>query len=121
MTDLSPDDLDAAARELVEEASKPSRRVRPRLARKLADGEKSVNIFGEAYEVRANVQASDGYSAHADQEELLAWADPLDRTRLQHLFLVHGEPAAAAAFMPLLAARGFNQVSWPERGQSFEF
>jgi len=39
MTDFSPDDLDAAARELVEEASRPSRRVRPRLARKLADGE----------------------------------------------------------------------------------
>jgi pimeloyl-ACP methyl ester carboxylesterase len=39
MTDLTPDDIDAAARDLVEEASKPSRRVRPRLARKLADGE----------------------------------------------------------------------------------
>ena len=39
MTDFSTDDLDAAARDLVEEASRPSRRVRPRLARKLADGE----------------------------------------------------------------------------------
>jgi pimeloyl-ACP methyl ester carboxylesterase len=39
MTDLPPDDLDAQALELLEEAAKPKRRVRPRLARKLADAE----------------------------------------------------------------------------------
>src|SRR5580692_929094 len=39
MTDLPPDDLDAQALEMLEEAAKPKRRVRPRLARKLADAE----------------------------------------------------------------------------------
>jgi len=91
------------------------------LGRKLADGEKSVNIFGESYDVRAAVQTIDGYSAHADQQELLAWAQPLDRNRLQHLFLVHGEPAAADTFLRLLGEQGFGQVSSPERGQSVEF
>jgi len=39
MTDATPDDLDAKALQLLEEAAKPKRRVRPRLARKLADAE----------------------------------------------------------------------------------
>ena len=39
MSDTTPDDLDAQALELLEEASKPKRRARPRLARKLADAE----------------------------------------------------------------------------------
>ena len=39
MTDPTPDDLDAQALELLEEAARPKRRVRPRLARKLADAE----------------------------------------------------------------------------------
>ena len=39
MTDLSDPSLDAEARELIEEAAKPKRRVRPRLARRLADAQ----------------------------------------------------------------------------------
>ena len=39
MTELTPDDLDAQALELLEEAAKPKRRARPRLARKLYDAE----------------------------------------------------------------------------------
>ena len=91
------------------------------LGRKLQDGEKSVRIFGESYDVRAKVERIDGYSAHADQQELLAWADPIGRERLQQVFLVHGEAAAMDAFAPLLREHGFAQVSTPERGQSFEF
>ena len=39
MTDLSNPDLDAEALALIEEAAKPKRRVRPRLARRLADAD----------------------------------------------------------------------------------
>jgi metallo-beta-lactamase family protein len=91
------------------------------LGRKLLDGEKRVRIYGESYDVRAAVKVIDGYSAHADQSELLAWADPLDRSRLQDIFLVHGEPEAADTFRGLLRDRDFHSVTSPERGQSFEF
>ena len=91
------------------------------LGRKLQDGEKRVRIFGEEYQVRAAVERIDGYSAHADQKELLAWAGALNRTRLQHLFLVHGEPAAADTFLGLLQQDGFAHVSSPTRGQWAEF
>lgn len=91
------------------------------LGRKLEDGEPRVSIFGETYDVRADVEKIDGYSAHADQKELLAWVDPVDRQRLQQVFLVHGEPAAMDTFQRLLLGDGFAEVTAPERGQSFEF
>ena len=91
------------------------------LGRRLQDGAKEVRIFGETYSVHANVESIEGYSAHADQGELLAWADTLDRGRVQRLFLVHGEPQAIDTLAPLLQKAGFVDVVTPQRGESFEF
>jgi metallo-beta-lactamase family protein len=91
------------------------------LGRRLQDGEKTVRIFGESYDVRAEVTAIEGYSAHADQHELLAWADRFDRQQVKGLFLVHGEIQAIDTLAGLLRARHFPQVVAPSRGESFEF
>jgi len=91
------------------------------LGRRLQDGAREVRIFGEAVAVRANVESIEGYSAHADQQELLAWADAFDRGRLQRLFLVHGEPQAIDTLAPLLQEAGFADVVAPQRGDYFEF
>ncbi|MGK0204540.1 MAG: metallo-beta-lactamase family protein [Planctomycetota bacterium] len=56
-----------------------------------------------------------GFSAHADQEELLAWhgqtGDP------KRTFLVHGEYEAMKKFATRLTN---TQVEMPARGDSFE-
>jgi metallo-beta-lactamase family protein len=91
------------------------------LGRKLQEGEARVSIFGETYDVRADVEKIEGYSAHADQKELLGWVDKLDRKRLQHVFLVHGEPEAMDTFQRLLQGEGIGQVAAPARGQAYEF
>ncbi len=91
------------------------------LGRRILDGASPVRIFGEEYKVRAQVASIDGYSAHADQAELLEWAQPLDRSRLQHVFVVHGEPQSATTFAEKLRGTGMANVGVPERGQSFEF
>lgn len=88
------------------------------LGRRLKDGEKEVRIFGEEYRVRAQVESIEGYSAHADQAELVQWAGALDRARLQRLFLVHGEPPAQAALAEKLRAQGFGNVEIPARGDA---
>lgn len=84
------------------------------LGRRLKDGEKLVRIFGEEYEVAAEVASIDGYSAHADQRELLEWADRFNRLRLRDLFLVHGEPDAADTLAGLLREQDFDRVHVPE-------
>ncbi|MBP8125504.1 MAG: MBL fold metallo-hydrolase [Caldilineaceae bacterium] len=91
------------------------------LGRRIKDGESPVRIFGEMMEVKAQVESIDGYSAHADQQELLDWADHFDRTRLQKFFLVHGEMEAATTLKGKLGEIGFVDVQIPERGHSFEF
>lgn len=91
------------------------------LGRRLLDGEKEVRIFGERYDVRAEICHIEGYSAHADQRELLAWAYGLNLKRLQQTFLVHGEAEAAETLAGKLRHQGHRQVTIPVLGQKFEF
>ena len=57
-------------------------------ARRIIDGDPRVTIFGEEISVRASIHTINGFSAHADQAELLAWHA---QTRAARTFLVHGE------------------------------
>ena len=90
------------------------------LGRRIRDGNQRVRIFGEQYDVRANVEAINGYSAHADSEELLDWVRPFDRERLLKVFLVHGELESATALSGQLYRLDVRNVEIPERGQSFD-
>ena len=80
-----------------------------------------MRIFGEEYNVNAGVESIEGYSAHADQQGLLAWAETFDRQRLQQLFLVHGEPDAMHVLAGKLHDDGVAKVAMPTRGDHFIF
>jgi len=82
------------------------------LGRRLVDGEQRVKIFGEAYNVKAEVVRIDGFSAHAGQHELVDYA-LASRQQLQRIFLVHGEAGPAAALTERLAAEGMDAVHYP--------
>jgi metallo-beta-lactamase family protein len=84
------------------------------LARQIIDGAKNVNIFGEHIPVRARVHTINGFSAHADQAELLAWQK---QTCAKRTFLVHGEEEAMAQFGAHLAD---TRVEMPEPNQIFD-
>jgi metallo-beta-lactamase family protein len=89
------------------------------LARKLADGAPVVRIFGEEHRVRAQVRVLHGYSAHADRTGLLDYAEHLTG-RLQHVFVVHGEPGPAEALAGGLRGLGVKDVVVPELHQAVE-
>ena len=91
------------------------------LGRRIKDGESPVRILGQMYDVKARVASIEGLSAHADQMELLEWARHFDRNRLQRMFLVHGEPAAALVLAEKLRHEGVREVTVPSRGDSVEF
>ncbi len=90
------------------------------LGRRILEGNGTVRIFGEAYDVRAEVARINGYSAHADHAELLAWASQFDRGRLQQVFLVHGEAEGTSALAKELREQGHGNVVAPTLHGSFE-
>ncbi|MBN2314160.1 MAG: MBL fold metallo-hydrolase, partial [Sedimentisphaerales bacterium] len=67
------------------------------LGRRIVDGDKEVRILGKEYPVNARVVKINGFSAHADKEELLQWLSGLKRPP-KKLFVVHGESESAQHF-----------------------
>jgi len=60
------------------------------LGRSLLEGADRVTIFGEEIKVRARIAAIGGFSAHADQSEILRWIRKIKEFPSQ-IILVHGE------------------------------
>jgi metallo-beta-lactamase family protein len=74
--------------------------------RALADGTPQIKIHGRYVPVRAEVVNVQGFSAHADGEQLVSWVSGAGEPRA--VFVVHGEPASAEA----LAQRVRDRCSW---------
>lgn len=89
------------------------------LGRRLLDGEKTVNIMGEPYDVRCKVRSMPGLSAHADWRELLTAERHLAMGTKQ-VFVVHGESEPAEAYAGRLRQAGFRGVSVPSKGDRVE-
>lgn len=85
------------------------------LARTIIDGAQQVRLFGEEVPVRAGVHTINGFSAHADQAELLAWHQQIDNP--QRTFLVHGESETMRRFATQLT---HTAVEMPKPHQLFE-
>ena len=73
------------------------------LARRIIDGAKEVRILGEQVPVRAEIHTINGFSAHADQKELLAWQERI--ANKQMIVLVHGEQGSMQAFAGQLTGK----------------
>jgi metallo-beta-lactamase family protein len=91
------------------------------LGRKIVDGWKSVPIFGEPYKVRAEVRTIDGYSAHADRDELLRYMRKIvAEGSLKRVFCVHGSQEACEALAQGIRGLGVGDVVVPELAQQVE-
>ncbi len=85
------------------------------LGRRIIDGAKQVQLFGEQIPVRARIYTINGFSAHADQNELLAWQDKIGGKRT--IVLVHGERPAMQAFAHHLDA---SRILMPALNEQIE-
>jgi metallo-beta-lactamase family protein len=81
----------------------------------LQAGATSVKIDGQVREVKCRVRSISGFSAHADESELLDWLRGFGRGRKpgetgypRTVFLVHGDPDAQLAIAPRIEALGFR-------------
>ncbi|MGE5499385.1 MAG: MBL fold metallo-hydrolase RNA specificity domain-containing protein [Syntrophothermus sp.] len=89
------------------------------LGRKIVEKEPVIKIFGEEYNLKAEVIVMNSLSAHADSNELSKYLSSLDKSRLQKLFLVHGDPDQQLKFSERLTAEGFNNIEIPEKGDVY--
>jgi metallo-beta-lactamase family protein len=90
----------------------------------LQAGAKQVKLDGQVRTVRCHVRSISGFSAHADETELLGWLAsfatgrrPGDAGYPRRVFLVHGDPDAQVALEPRVQALGFatHVPHWHER------
>jgi metallo-beta-lactamase family protein len=83
------------------------------LGRQIVDGAREVRILGQTYPVSARIVQMDGFSAHADRDELHRWLSGLRRPPL-HLFVTHGEPDVASYFARFLREKTGWEISVPK-------
>lgn len=79
------------------------------LGRELQEGENHVYISNEKIKVEAEVHSMSGYSAHADQGDLLRFIEGIEKSP-KKIFLIHGEPEVKGKFKELLKARFTSDV-----------
>jgi metallo-beta-lactamase family protein len=85
------------------------------LARRIVDGAERIHLFGEEIPVRARIYTIGGFSAHAGQNELLAWHGATGNP--DYTFLVHGDEEAMQAFAKRLEN---THVVMPDLHQEIE-
>jgi metallo-beta-lactamase family protein len=92
--------------------------ARGTLGRRIVDGASHVHVLGEDIGVRARVFTINGFSAHADQKELLEWISSF--TSNPEVFVVHGEENVALEFQKLIEERLGLVTRVPHKGDEFE-
>ena len=63
--------------------------VKGTMGRDIVDGTRSIKIYEEEIVVKAKVYTINGFSAHADQMELIDWMRAIKE--LKNIYLIHGE------------------------------
>jgi metallo-beta-lactamase family protein len=93
------------------------------LGARLQAGAKTARIDGQDYRVRCAVRSLDGFSAHADEPQILSWLSHFIDGRKaggpgvpRMVFVVHGDPEAQDAIEPKIAALGLPVMAphWHE-------
>lgn len=78
------------------------------LGASLQAGAKTAKVDGSIVDVRCQIKSVSGFSAHADESELLEWLRNFDGGGVERVFLVHGEPEAQQAIQPKIEALGLS-------------
>jgi metallo-beta-lactamase family protein len=89
------------------------------LGRRIVEKRPKIKVFGDEIPLRAHVEVINGYSAHADQAELVEWLGAVRATspKLNRVLLVHGEPEAQDTLIDVLRRGGYENVQAPAIGE----
>lgn len=80
------------------------------LGRHILEQDPILTIDNKEYELKAEVKSIDGFSAHADYQEIYEWLKNVDTSKLKKIILVHGDKDAQAALKTLLEDKGYPVI-----------
>jgi len=89
------------------------------LGRQIVDGAKKVRILGQEQRVKARLERLYGFSAHADQSELMRWLSAMKKAP-RRVFVTHGEPDVARHFANFVAEKKSWATHVPSYGETVE-
>jgi metallo-beta-lactamase family protein len=78
------------------------------LGRRIKEQHPEVKIFGDVYQLNAEVVTMNAFSAHADYSEIIDYISQLNYKKLKEIFLVHGEPDAQSHLKKLLDEKNYK-------------
>lgn len=78
-----------------------------------------ISIFGLDRRIKAQITKIEGFSGHGDYKEMIDYLTrSLQVEKVQRVFVVHGDTAAAEAYKGHLSDAGFHDISIPEKGET---
>jgi len=83
------------------------------LGAKISRGDKIVSIFGRKYEVKADIEHLEAYSAHGDYSEMFGFLSCQNFKKVKRVFLVHGEKKVQENYAVFLNKNGLKNVYIP--------
>jgi metallo-beta-lactamase family protein len=78
------------------------------LGRKIVEGAEFIKLYHEKIKINAKVYTINGFSAHADQKELLTWIGGFDE--LDKIYLIHGEREKQEIFKKAITSQLHKKV-----------
>ncbi len=83
------------------------------LGKEILQGAETVRILGKEYPVKARIENVNGFSAHADKNELFRWLQGFKKSP-QKIFVIHGEEEAANEFATFLKEKTESEIITPD-------
>ncbi|RJP63823.1 MAG: MBL fold metallo-hydrolase [Ignavibacteriales bacterium] len=90
------------------------------LGRKIVEREPVLKILGDEYNLKAEVIVMNSLSAHADSDELISYCSQFDKSRMQRMFLVHGDYDQQMKLKERLESIDFQNTIIPAKGDVFQ-
>lgn len=85
------------------------------LGAQIREKQSKVKIFGGYFDLNADVEIMDSFSAHADYSELIRFLSCQKKNDVKTIFLVHGDGDAKLSFKEKLKKFGFKDVKIPRK------
>ena len=90
------------------------------LGAQLAKGAETIKIFGIEKKVKAQIKRMHSFSGHGDQQEMIDFLSNQDKSKVEKVFLVHGNYERQKIFADALQKEGFAKVIVPDLAEEFE-